>query len=450
MPESNVGPQAAEKSVPAPQGLDWEFSDKPVTAWGGLRLVQEMTARMGLRRALEDSELPARGSNRSFAPAEMLESFMATVWVGGNRFSHTALVRYDEALKEIFGWEQVASVSTFTRFFRRFEREDVDRVFGRLGKWFWEQMAPRTLTLDFDSSVVIRYGEQEGAERGYNPEKKGRTSHHPLFAFVADMRMVLHAWLRPGNTHSNNGASEFYREAVEQLGGRHRVGLVRCDAGFFDGKFLEVLEVERAPYIVACRLTPAMKARIAGLPQWLGVDEGIAVSELAYEAQGWDRARRIIVVRQDEKERPDAMGKVLLQVPGFRYQAYATSLSFGPAEVWRLYRGRADSENRIAELKQDFGMTGFCLDSFYGTEAALRTALFAYNLMSLFRQALLEAPKAVRMSTMRFQCFALGSALGRDGRRRVLRISLARERRPWFRGLFARIQDFQTPWMVPT
>lgn len=36
----------------------------------------------------------------------------------------------------------------------------------------------------FDSSVLTRYGEQEGAARGYNPSKPGRKSHHPLMAFV--------------------------------------------------------------------------------------------------------------------------------------------------------------------------------------------------------------------------------------------------------------------------
>ncbi|MEO8325387.1 MAG: transposase [Nitrospirota bacterium] len=72
-----------------------------------------------------------------------------------------------------------------------------------------------------------------------------------------------------------------------------------------------------------------------------------------------------------------------------------------------MYRHRADSENRIAELKQDFGLTGFCLDSFWGTEAAFYAVLLAYNLLNIFRQTL-EAPKAGKLSTMGVQCFALG------------------------------------------
>ncbi len=46
-------------------------------------------------------------------------------------------------------------------------------------------------TLDIDSSVFTRYGKQEGAQKGYNPRKPGRPSHHPLLAFVADVNMVI-------------------------------------------------------------------------------------------------------------------------------------------------------------------------------------------------------------------------------------------------------------------
>jgi hypothetical protein len=45
-------------------------------------------------------------------------------------------------------------------------------------------------TLDLDSTVLTRYGNQQGAAKGYNIKKPGRKSHHPLMAFVSDCRMV--------------------------------------------------------------------------------------------------------------------------------------------------------------------------------------------------------------------------------------------------------------------
>lgn len=430
--------------------LPYEFTDKPVTAWGGLRLVHEMTKRMGLREALRASGLPQPGSNRGFDPVDMLEVFMACVWVGGARFSHTGLIRFDEALKKIFGWQRVAEVSTFTRFFRRFKQEDVDRVFGHVGRWFWEQIPEQRMTLDLDSSVITRYGEQEGAAIGYNPRKHGRACHDPLFAFAADIRMVVHAWLRPGNIGTCNGSVAFTEETLGLLGDRHKVGLIRADSGFYDGEYLSWLETRKLAYVISCKLTPPLKRRIESQSLWLEIGDGVAIADIAYKGIYWAENRRLILVRQEIERRKKALGKELFNLPGYKYQAYVTTLELPPAEVWRLYRGRGDAENRIAELKHDFGINGFCLDSFYATEAAFRTVMLAYNLMSVFRQALLKAPKAVRLSTMRFQCFALGSWVGRNGRKKVQRISLPRQRRAWFDGLFASISAFKAPWPIPT
>ena len=57
----------------------------------------------------------------------------------------------------------------------------------------------RSGRLDFDSTVITREGSQEGSAKGYNLNRKGRNSHHPLMAFISQTRMVANAWLRLGN-----------------------------------------------------------------------------------------------------------------------------------------------------------------------------------------------------------------------------------------------------------
>ena len=85
------------------------------------------------------------------------------------------------------------------------------------------------MTLDLDSTVMTRHGEQEGAARGYNPIKPGRVSHHPLMAFISDTRMVANLWLRPGNSHSANNVQAFLDSTLEKLNGK-QVGLLRADS----------------------------------------------------------------------------------------------------------------------------------------------------------------------------------------------------------------------------
>ena len=54
---------------------------------------------------------------------------------------------------------------------------------------------------------------------------------------------------------------------------------------------------------------------------------------------------------------------------GWRYGAMLTDMSLPAIEVWNLYRGRADCENRIKELKADFGLDSFVLRDFWATES---------------------------------------------------------------------------------
>lgn len=74
----------------------------------------------------------------------------------------------------------------------------------------------------------------------------------------------------------------------------------------------------------------------------------------------------------------------------YRYSAYFTNQQYAASEVWRTYRARADAENRIKELKNDFGANSFNLKGFSPAEAALHFVMIAYNLMSLFRTFVLQ------------------------------------------------------------
>jgi hypothetical protein len=424
-----------EKKVLHAEGLPWRFTDKRFTAWGGLRVLEEGLRRMGWSEALAKVALPQPGSNRGLCPKMVVQSFLVTIWVGGLRFAQTALVRYDEALRAIFGLSEVGCVSTFTRFFRRFKRSDVEDVFKYLSGWCWERLATHSWTIDLDSTVLTRYGHQEGSQRGYNPKHRGKRSHHPLMAFAAECRMVVSAWLRPGNTTDGTNVENFFREVLQVMGKRHRVGLLRADSGFCIGSFFDLLEEQQIDYIVVARLMSVLRRQIAGLKDWVRLDERTEAAECQYHAEGWSRPRRIVILRFPAQQRPT--GQLLFNMPGYTYAVYVTNLRLSAVHVRQLYLGRADSENRIKELLQDFAISGFVSQKFWATEAAFRMALIAYNLMSLFRQSALGAASKHTLSTLRVQCFAIGASLGKAGRKQLLRLGLPPPRRPWFEGLFS-------------
>ena len=66
-----------------------------------------------------------------------------------------------------------------------------------------------------------------------------------------------------------------------------------------------------------------------------------------------------------------------------------TSVPYAAEIVTRMYAGRADSENRIKELKEDLSLDTFCLKSFDATDAAFRMGGVLYNLLADFRETVL-------------------------------------------------------------
>jgi hypothetical protein len=111
-----------------------------------------------------------------------------------------------------------------------------------------------------------------------------------------------------------------------------------------------------------------------------------------------------------------------------------------------MYRGRGDAENRIKELKYDFGFDSFNLQSFFGTEAALTFAMIAYNLMALFRTFLLQEKTQKTLSTLKYRTFAIGAYFDKVDGKLVLKMALNKKRRQWFKGLWNHSKEFEYPF----
>jgi Transposase DDE domain group 1 len=294
---------------------------------------------------------------------------------------------------------------------------------------------PAGYTLDLDSSVFERYGGQDGALKGYNPKKRGRPLHHPLFAVLAEARCIAHVWLRSGNTGSARGATAFLTELRALLPAQIRLTLVHADNGFFDEVILLALEALRLPYIVAARFTNPLQAAVSQLT-FTPFAPGLEVGELVYQALRWTRARRPIVMREELARRPTARGQELFHAPGYRFHAVVTTLTTAPEAVWHTYDGGADTENRLKELKHALVADGFCSQRFWATEAALRSICVLYNLIEDFQGAL-AAPIHRTLATLRTTVFACGAILGRAGRQLVLRLSRPT---PWQHRFLAQLQ----------
>jgi len=68
--------------------------------------------------------------------------------------------------------------------------------------------------------------------------------------------------------------------------------------------------------------------------------------------------------------------------------------------------------------------------------------MMGYNLMSFFRQAILNT------KALRYKVFAIGSYITKNGNDRILKLSLAMKRGSWFEGLWSSTNLFSCPFVL--
>jgi Transposase DDE domain. len=414
------------------------FTDQRLTAHGGLAVWTHFITERGLREQLR-TVLPHRPTSpNAYDPCDTALGFIGGILCGADKLARVAHLAHDPAVAEVLGIEAVPSQSTFSRFFARCGRSAAEAL-SDLHRWALTELPARAegYTLDLDSfSLLHEDGHQEGVRVGYT--RKGlKPCHRPIIAALAEVPQIAHFWLRPGNTACVSGAATFLGDTLARLPAKVRIALVRADSGFCTQTMIGELEARGLSYL----LTAALRAPVRTLCRhddaaWTATEvPGIEVQDLSHEGA------RLVVLRQRTCERPQAGGKQLIEVPGYKFQALRTNLpaTVSALEVWRRYNGRADIENRIKELGAQFGLKGLCCRSFWATEAACHLALCAYNLcVSLQRR--LGQPQRAELTTLRWRLFSCAAVFSHAAGKPTLKLAVATEKgRRWWHVLLRQL-----------
>ena len=62
--------------------MDYSYSDKAVTPWGGMLQMKRLLDKSGIREKLLELKLPEGKSNKSIDSISIVESFWVSVWIG--------------------------------------------------------------------------------------------------------------------------------------------------------------------------------------------------------------------------------------------------------------------------------------------------------------------------------------------------------------------------------
>jgi len=416
------------------------FTDQRLTAHGGMIVWSHFLHQRRFRQQLREALPHAPTSPNAYDPTDVALGYVGGILCGADKLSRVAWLQSDPAIAQVLGIEAVASQSTLSRFFEVFAQSSCNLLAGLHRQAVYGLPSHQEgYTLDLDSWALLHEdGQQEGVAVGYT-SRGLKPCHRPLIAGLAEAKMIANYWLRSGNSACVNGAAEFLRQTVTTLPKHIRVSLVRGDAGFGDASVQGACEALGLKYIFVARLTQKVQLLCRHDQQhWCKTEvEGLQVQEVELDQPG----RRLIVVRQRVEQRPQAGGKTLFELEGYRFQALVSNLSrsVDALKVWRRYNGRADLENRIRELGEQFGIKRLCVHKFWGTEAMHHLAIAAYNLCVLLQRRLGQLEKC-ELNTLRWRLFGRAAVWSFARGKPTLKLAVrGEEHRSWWREILNKL-----------
>jgi len=326
---------------------------------------------------------------------DVLGTWLLSILAGHNRYAHITGLRSDAVSPQILGMNKIISEDSLRRSLARMSAEESA---GWLVPQLLNSVQPALTTpwiLDIDTTIKVLYGKQSGADISYNPHKPGRPSHALHTYWVGNLRLVLDVVVSPGKAHGAAHAQPGLTAVLDKLPESQRPALVRGDCGYGNEPFIKALEQRGQPYLFKLRQTKGVKrllGRLFARTDWTtpgSMDQGWSAVEDTLKLTGWERARRVIVLRRIVKgdvalSRQVDDDQIELMLPdqhvhAWEYAVLVTNSDYSLDAMGQLYRDRADAENGFDELKNQWGWGGFTTQDIERCQTSARAVALIYN-----------------------------------------------------------------------
>ena len=399
--------------------------EKHLTHFGAIFLIHWFCKKLKLKWLLQ-KKVPFHQRSSPYHPVDLILSIIYALIVGIHRLSRTKILQGNGSFQQIVGLKTYPYSSSLRRFLKRIELKtiyDINKVHDQLRlKMFYLPSPHTSLLFDFDSTVYTIYGKFiEEAKVGYNPHKKGARSYHPLLCFESHRKEFWHGILRPGNVYTSSGSAEFLKESLAKIPPYIYRIRVRADSGFFDHKFVEILDENNIGYAIVAKVNKVIKYKLGGL-HYQRFKKGWGAAQFFYTPWKWKSPHRFVIIRRPLPEK-ESDYLTLFTLKRYAYQVFVTNLSMKSENIWYFYRGRAAIEVYIKELKQDYALAKIPTNKFQANQAYFHLLLFAYNIVNWFKRICLPQKfQNATLETIRTELLVLPARLVKSKNRNILKL----------------------------
>ena len=405
-----------------------------LTSRAGLLAIAQLMQSLELSEHI-DQTFPQPKSNRGYKPSRFIETLILMQHEGSFHLDDVRNLHEEEALLSVFGMEQIPKATSLGEWLRRM---------GNIPEAFkaWTLVNQRLLettlhhkkhvTLDIDATEVI--ANKKEAQWTY----KKHPGYMPMVGHIAEVGQIVACDFRPGNTAPAKDNLGFIQQCERALPAGVEVSQLRIDAAGYQQKIIEYCDQQAMEYAIRAKLSGAVKDHIKARDesQWQPFihhdgqsSQSQQTCRMIHCIGGYDKPFTLVIQRklikgQTTLDLGEAGGQTQHSDGQYLYRAIATnreSLSDSDIIHWYNQRGE-DSENRIKELKLDFGGDTLPCSDFNANALYFHICALSYNLFALLRQLLPETLAHHRAITIRWRLYGMAAKVAKTARQVFIKV----------------------------
>lgn len=399
-----------------------------LTSRAGLLSIAQLMRSMKLSERI-DKTFPLPKSNRGFNPSVFFQTLILMQHEGSFHLDGVRNIREDKALLKVLGIKSVPQASSIGNWLRRMGgTNDILLAWREVNKALLKATLNtcKGVTLDIDATEVI--ASKLSADWTY---KKNR-GYMPMVGHIAQCGQIVACEFRQGNTSPAKENLEFIQLCEKSLPDDCFVKSLRIDAAGYQKSIIQYCDKKNINYAIRAKSCAAIKEQIAGFND---KDWQPLLNKEGEVIPGQHTARMIHWIGNYEQDftliiqRKEVAGQIPLIEPsqenqetmcsgGYIYRAIATNrIEWTDSHIVHWYNQRAeDSENRIKELKLDFGGDTLPCSDFKANALYFQIAALSFNLFALMRHLLPIELAHHRVITIRWRLYAMAAKIVKTGR----------------------------------
>ncbi|AYQ57375.1 hypothetical protein MS2017_1700 [Bathymodiolus thermophilus thioautotrophic gill symbiont] len=290
----------------------------------------------------------------------------------------------------------------------------------------------KNITLDIDASEVI--ANKADAQWTYNKNK----GYVPMVGHIAQTGQIVATDFRAGNVSPNTDNLGFIKHCQSSLPSSVKVNKLRIDAAGYQAKIIDYCVGQNIGFAIRAKMCQSFKDIIIDKDnQWQALSDKqgkVIQGQETFRMQHYIGKKgeifNLIVQRkmckgQMELELDTDTAQDLNQITNgqYTYRAIATNLDgLSESEIVYFYNQRGESsENRIKELKNDFGAKQMPCGDFNANALYFDICSLSYNLFALMRQLLPLEFVNKRAKYVRHRLYSIATKVVLHGRQVIIK-----------------------------